>query len=359
MADKKTTPAIGIKKRALDFLGSCVDALFLAVPAVYKPFKPARKIGREEFEKQIDYYIVNGYADDPASFFTLPGSAPAHAIIAEKPYHDGQYQLISYESNYTAKNPLIRERYDSYASNRTGYLVRWTHGDGERKTVLCHHGYMLGEPRQARRMFRVKSLFMQGLDVALFIAPFHWRRGTGLLSERGIYLQEDDPAMTCECVGQTIHDLYASFLLLRDLGAPEIGLIGASLGGHSTALFAALTDVASFAAMMVPAVNFTWPKDPDSAKYRFPVDARLRAKIRRVWDLHSPLHLEPKMDTDTILVVASRGDLLCPFEQARQLCDEWMIRDRHFLTGGHWLIFSRGVRGRAWRNLLKRTGFIP
>ena len=31
---------------------------------------------------------------------------------------------------------------------------------------------MLGEPRQARRMFRVKRLFEEGLDVALFIAPF-------------------------------------------------------------------------------------------------------------------------------------------------------------------------------------------
>ena len=349
---------IGTKKRALDFLGSCVDGLFLAVPAVYKQFKPARKILREDYERQIDYYIHNGYADDPASFFTLPGNAPAYSIIGSKPYHDGEYQLISYASDYLTKSPLIRERYHSYTNNRTGYLVRWTHGDGKRKTVLCHHGYMLGEPRQARKMFHVKSLFKKGLDVALFVAPFHWKRGTGVLSERGIYLQEDDAAMTCECVGQTIHDLYASFLVLRDLGAPEIGLIGASLGGHSTALFSALTDVASFAAMMVPAVNFTWPMDPDSTKYSFPVDGTLRAKIRRVWDLHSPLHLRPKLDPAKMLVVASRGDLLCPFDQARLLCDSWGIADRHFLTGGHWLMFNRGERGRAWHDLLKKTGFI-
>jgi predicted alpha/beta hydrolase family esterase len=217
---------------------------------------------------------------------------------------------------------------------------------------------MLGEPRQARQMFRVKSLFKMGLDVALFVAPFHWKRGTGILSQRGMYLQNDDAVMTCECVGQTIHDLYASFLLLRKLGAPEIGLIGASLGGHSAALFAALTDVVSFAAMMVPAVNFTWPMDPDTARYRFHADSRLSEKIRRVWDLHSPLHLRPKLKADKMLVVASRGDLLCPFENVRLLCDTWGITNRHFLTGGHWLIFNREERGLAWYGLLEKTGFI-
>ncbi|MBN1498457.1 MAG: hypothetical protein JXA07_16920 [Spirochaetes bacterium] len=353
------TTGAGKKERFLDLLGSSVDFGFLAVPAVINKLKPKRAISREEYERDIDFYIKKGFADDPASFFILPGNAPASLITDRKPYHDGEYQLISYESDYMAQNPFIRERYHSYAKNRTGYLVRWTHGDRGRKTVLCHHGYMLGEPRQARKMFRVKALFDLGLDVALFVAPFHWRRGSGRVSERGIYLQSDDAAMTCECVGQTIYDLYASYLIVRGMGAPEVGLIGASLGGHSVALFAALTDVASFAAMMVPAVNFTWPVHPDSARHRFRVDGPLRDKINRVWDLHSPLNLRPKMKGDRLLVVASRGDLLCPFENVRLLCDAWGMTDRHFLTGGHWLIFNRDERGRAWYGLLKKTGFIP
>lgn len=350
--------AIGTRERLLDAMGGVVDACFLAFPRIFGPMKPARKIDRATYEQQIDYYIDNGYADRPETFFTFPDRASAHTIIDARPYHDGESQLIAYQSGYIAKNPFIRERYHSFEANRTGYLVRWTHGGNNRKTIVCHHGYMLGEPRQARKMFRVRSLFEKGLDVVLFIAPFHWKRGAGPLLQRGIYLQNDDVVMTCECVGQTMHDLYNSFLILAGMGAPEIGLIGASLGGHNAALFVSLTDIASFGAMMVPAVNFTDPLDPDKARLPFPIDARLKEKIRRVWELHSPLKFRPKLPAEKILVVASRGDLLCPFRYIESLCDAWGIANRHFLTGGHWLIFNRDERGRAWYNFLADMGFL-
>lgn len=349
---------VGKKERRLDALGSLVDRAFLAFPKIFGPLLPMRKIDRNTYERQIDYYIDNGYANRPESFFTFPAKASTYSIMERRLYHDGEYQLISYQSGYTAKNPFITERYNSYTANMTGYLVRWTHRDNNRKTVLCHHGYMLGEPRQAKKMFRVKNLFERGLDVALFIAPFHWKRGSGSLSQRGLYLQPDDVVMTCECVGQAMYDLYNSFLILSELGAPEIGLIGASLGGYNAALFVSLTQIASFAALIVPAINFTRPLGPDTARLPFPIEGQLKEKIRRVWELHSPLNFSPKIPKERILVVASRGDLLCPFKYIELLCDTWGITNRHFLTGGHWLIFNRSERGRAWYNFLADMGFL-
>lgn len=348
---------IGTKERLLDSTGSFVDRIFLAAPRVISPFKPVRKISREEYEKQIDFYFKEGYVDDPASFFSFPAERPSYEVAERKPYREGEYQVISYQSAYTAKNPFIRDAYRSFANNRTGYIIRWVHGDRPRKTVLCHHGYMLGEPEQARAMFRVDTLFGRGLDVALFIAPFHWRRGTGTFRDRGIYLQPDDVVMTAECAGQAMHDLYGAFLILADLGSPSTGLIGASLGGYNTALFTGLAGIHAFAAMMVPAVNFNRPLGPDTAKHLFPVDERLRGKIHRVYELHSPLHLKPRLPVDRMLVVASWGDLVCPFEYVRELCDQWKITRRHFLTGGHWLVFNREERGRAWYSFLSDMGF--
>lgn len=356
--DRETKMAIGTRERFLDSLGGCVDALFLLAPAIYHPLKPRRHISRETYEQQIDYYINNGYVEKPESFFTFPAKVPVHTVLERKPYHDGEYQLIGYQSGYKAVNPFIRERYDSYTANKTGYLVRWTHTDKPRKTVLCHHGYMLGEPLQAKRMFRIKKLFASGLDVALFVAPFHWKRQAGPLMQRGMYMQPDDVVMTCEAVGQNIYDLYSSFLILSGLGAPEIGLIGASLGGHSAALLVSLKPIASFAAMIVPAVCFTYPMHPDAARFSFPVDDSLRKKMRRVWELHSPLNFSPRLPQDKLLVLASRGDLLCPFKHIQLLCEKWNITNRHFLTGGHWLIFSRGERGEAWYNFLAARGFL-
>jgi predicted alpha/beta hydrolase family esterase len=60
---------------------------------------------------------------------------------------------------------------------------------------------------------------------------------------------------------------------------------------------------------------------------------------------------------DRMLVVASRGDLVCPFEYVRELCDTWKIRRSHFLTGGHWLVFNREERSRAWYSFLADMGY--
>lgn len=339
-------------------LGGLVDNLFLSVPRIITPFRPVRKISREDYEKQVNYYFDSGYIDNPASFFTLPDKAPEFRITERKPYYDGECQLISYESGYVTRNPHIREYYNSFEANRTGYIVRWTHGDGKRKTVVCHHGYMLGEPDQAEKMFGVKTLFRQGVDVALFIAPFHWKRSTGLWKQRGIYLQPDDVVMTSECIGQTQHDLYAAFLILQKTGTADIGIIGASLGGYNTALFSCLSREASFAAMMVPAMNFSKPFGPDKARLPFSVDEEFSRRIKMVWEMHNPIHFMPKVPADKMLVVASLGDKICPFEYVQPLCDKWGIENRRFIAGGHWLIFDRSARGRAWYDLLARTRFV-
>jgi pimeloyl-ACP methyl ester carboxylesterase len=345
-----------IKNNALDLIGSSVDELFLAVPRILKYIKPKRNIDKATYEKQVDYYIDNGFVDNPTTFFSFPEKMPAYKVISQKPYKDGISQIISYPSNYKTRNPLIRDQFDSYTSNKTGYIIRWSHGDKNRKTVLCHHGFMLGDPGQARQMFKMRKLYSMGLDVALFIAPFHWRRTPGTKASRRLFLQPDNVVMTCECFGQSMWDLYSTFLILKDLGTDEIGLIGASLGGHNAALFICLTDIASFAAIMVPAVKFSYPFGPDSMKMRFHVDDDLKRKLDRVWEFHSPLNLSPKIPRDKILIVASRGDRLCPFQYVNELAEKWDIKNRYFLTGGHWLVFNN-IRGQVWYNFLEQMGF--
>ena len=347
-----------VKTRLLDTAGSLVDRIFLLPPKLAAPFVPPPVMDRNTYEQQLDFYIDNGYVARPASFFSLPSAAPAFSIIEERPYHDGRYQVIAYNSGYETKNPMIRDAYHAHAANRTGYMVRWIHGDRPRNTVLCLHGYMLGEPQQARKMFRVKHLFSAGLDVALFIAPFHWRRRAGDVSKRGFFLQPGNAGMTCECVGQSMHDLAVTFHILVQLGAPQIGLIGASLGGYNTALFVCLSDMPAFGAMMVPAVNFSSPLGPDTARHAFPVDTPLRQKIFNVWEMHSPLKFLPKLSSDRLLVVASRGDRLCPFDHVQALCNKWRISDCYFLSGGHWLVFNSRQRGRAWYDFLSRMKFL-
>ena len=341
-----------------EFLGSMVDNLFLLLPKMINLFKPKRNITRSEYESHLDFYIQKGFIRSPESFFTFPCELSQHETIQRRPFLDGEYQLIALPSLYEPVNPFIREYYLSFHENKTSYIARWTHGRHDAKTLLCLHGYLLGEPRQAERMFKIKKMFEQGLDVALFITPFHWRRAPASRAQRGIYLRPDNVIMTCECVGQTMYDLTAACSLLKHLGSINVGLLGASLGGYISALFVCLQSVVDFAAMMVPAVSFLKPLGPDTARLPFPVGAELAEKMRMVYELHSPLHFQPKISKDHLLIIASRGDRFCPFESVRLLCERWAWPEHHFLRGGHWLIFNNRVRGRAWYEFLSRMGYL-
>jgi pimeloyl-ACP methyl ester carboxylesterase len=347
---------LGIISYILDQIGSLVDELFLAPAKLTVPLWSGSVYDRATYAKELDYYIDNGFTDKPETFFSLPDELTSFSIIEQTPYSSGVFEVISYQSGYEARNPLIRKRFHAYSKNKTGYLVRWRHNDAGRKTVLCVHGFMMGEPWQAHRMFRVNNLFEMGLDVALFIHPYHWRRSPGGRLASKIFLSPDDACFMSECIGQSVYDLGNATAILKARGAEEVGLIGASLGGYVAAAFICNSDAPRFAALMVPAVNFMQPLGPQHWRRRFPVDEVLWEKIAKVCGLTSPLNLSPKIPAENIMVVASRGDRLCPFEPVLALCKKWGLARCHFRTGGHWLVFTN-IRGRAWYGFLQDMKF--
>ena len=62
---------LGRMERFKDMAGSLVDAVFLSVPKIAKPFRPPRKISRAEYERQVDFYIDSGYADQAGIFLHI------------------------------------------------------------------------------------------------------------------------------------------------------------------------------------------------------------------------------------------------------------------------------------------------
>lgn len=349
--------AFTMTERALNLIGSFVDEIFLTPGRVIAFLQSRREVDWTACAREIAFYDDQGFVDHPATFFTTPGRAPEYRVKKEAAYGRGLYQEISFDSLYEPRNPFVRERYLGYPENRTGYLIRWTHNDGPRKTVLCVHGFMMGAPREAERMFKIRKLFSMGLDVALCIHPFHWQRISGPRSARRVYLTLGDTAFTNECVGQSIYDLHNAFLILNQLGIRDIGLVGASLGGYIAGVYACLNSEPKFIAMMVPAVSLVRPLTPDIFFKRSPFDRDWQMNAKRAADFHSPLNLRPQVSPDDILVVASRGDKICPFDLVDELQRRWNLLRCHYRTGGHWLVFDK-LRGYAWYSFLREKGFI-
>ncbi|MCX5848568.1 MAG: hypothetical protein NTW65_03875, partial [Deltaproteobacteria bacterium] len=345
------------KNIGLDIIGSIVDEMFLAPGRLIAYLQARRDIDWQAYAREIAFYHEQGYVNNPTTFFGLPAHAPIYRIETQVPYRSGFYQVISFPSSYEPRNPFVRQRYLSYLENRKGYLIRWTHGDTPRKTVLCVHGFMMGAPREAERMFKIRKLFSMGLDVALCIHPFHWKRISGLRAARRVYLTLGDSAFTNECVAHSVYDLDNSFYILNQLGVTDVGMVGASLGGYIAGVYACLRHEPKFVAMMVPAISFLRPLSPDMFYKRAPFDLTWLAQAHNAADFHSPLNLRPQIPTDNILVVASRGDKLCPFDLVEQLERRWELSRCHYRTGGHWLVFDK-LRGQAWYKFLQEMGFI-
>lgn len=350
---------IELKKRVLDTIGGYVDMMFLSIPAIHFYFSGSgKKIDRSFYEKQLDFYFENGYVKEPRSFFQLPDKKPEYRISSEKKYRDGRYQVIEYPSDYHPRNPMLRESFNACLNNQTAYLTRWFHGDSNRKTLLCIHGFMFGDPKQAEKMFKIEKLFDMGLDVVQFVLPLHWKRSFKTIFKKGRFFRPDNVAMSLETVGQAVYDLYNAFHILEGLSTGPVGMVGASLGGYHSALYACLDHRPAFAAFVVPSVTFSKPFGPDDVRLPFHVDPAFREKMYAIWELHSPLNFMPKVPLENMLFIASRGDRLCPFEDVNRLWQKWGGPKHQFMTGGHWLMFNPKAKGSAWYRFLADMDFV-
>lgn len=352
---------------ALHALGSEFDEVLLHSSRIYRVLINAGRgrVSREEagrLDAWMSYYLSSAYVSRPGRFYSLPRKAPVAEVVERKPFVDRSRVLYSFPSGYKVRNPDVEGFFHRFSRNRTAYLYHWSHGDRGRPTIVCCHGWSLGDPSQAERMFRIQKLYRLGMDVALFITPFHQRRAASLAERFSPPFPFRNPVLGLEGFGQAIHDLGSSFLLLRRLGASRLGLIGASLGGYLAALFVSLTRQAEVVALVVPLVSFHGLRLPavvfHGGEKRGRGAGSLEEGIAALWRIHSPLSHSLKLPPERCLMIAAKGDRLCPFEDVRRLWEHWGNPPHLFLQGGHALFFPRSARGAAWYGFLRDNGFI-
>jgi len=346
--------ARNITAGVLNFIGGIPDIIMKNAPWP----KKLNLIPYDEYLSNLNFYSPENWVEKHKSFLKLPNDAPTFSEFNRTGYFDGHELVFKYPSRYEVQNPALKNDFYRYRSNLTAYLHLWRHDQSaNRPLVLCLHGFLMGDPERAKIMFKIARLFRMGVDVALYTQPHHWKRSKSIYAQH--LLNPENVPLTIETFGQNIHDLHSAVLLLKNIGYERVGIIGASLGGFTSALYATFKAPVDFMFMVVPALDFSYYLSPKRGKFTFEADEKIISKTKEALNLISPVKYDAGFDVQKICVVIHTGDRLAESKAAQEWIRRWSIPHHVEVVGGHWLYFDRNVRGRTWYEWLKKMGYLP
>ena len=311
----------------------------------------------------------DGTLGTPSPFFP----APQPPVVQLSPIGDGplgtQIVDLEFRSDYVPFLPAARDAYLAVTENQTAH-ARWWTSDRGRPTIVLLHGWGGGNHWVTARSFVVPYWLRHGYDVVSFQLPFHGERapatggvmGSGALSP---IWPSPNPLRTNEGFGHAIYDLRALAIFLRSRGASAVGVMGMSLGGYTTALWASVAGAGDiggvdFAVAMIPAVSMAslmWRHGEDSPVRRRAAKAGITEELlANAFAVHAPTTRPPRLAVERLFVIAGRGDRITPPEQAEALAAHWHT-DILWFDGGHLAQVGRGDALRAVRRSLGRLGF--
>lgn len=264
---------------------------------------------------------------------------------------------VHWPSDYQCFLPELQHEYDRFEENRMA-TARLVLHEEPRPVLILIHGYLGGAHRMERRIWPISFFRRLGMDLALFVLPFHGSRSAGGFGELPPF-PGADPRMTNEGFRQAMADFqdFVGWLLGR--GHPHVGVMGMSLGGYSTALAATVEPRLSFAIPVIPLASI-----PAVARLNGHLgsnEEEAEAQYRALVGVHkvvSPLHRPPAIPSKSILIVGAERDQITPIEHARHLAHHFGCR-LETMHGGHLMQFGRNARFRSIGRFLTELGVAP
>jgi pimeloyl-ACP methyl ester carboxylesterase len=288
-------------------------------------------------------------------FADAPDIVPAEDVRAVR--DDGSRVIdVFWPSNYRTFLPEVQEEYDRYTENRTATARIVVHRE-PRPILILIHGYLGGMHRAERRVWPMRFWDRLGMDVALFVLPFHGRRAERAFGTKPPF-PGADPRITNEGFRQAMRDLQAFVGWLDRRGHPKIGVMGMSLGGFSTSLAATLESRLAFAVPIIPLASIAATARQNGHLGTTPEEeeAQYRA-LDAVYRVTSPLHRDPVIPPERMMIVAAEADRITPIAHARNLADHFGCR-LETMPGGHLMQFGRGERFRSIGRFLTELGVV-
>lgn len=343
-------------RRTLVEAGASFDVAVVRIAQELAKRAPSR---RQDVAERLAYLrrVARDYGEiDPAEFYAKPPGLGDHGHSRVRDLERGEVVDLSWASGWTCARDDQRARFNRWRENNTVH-ARWLrHRDRAAPTIVCIHGYRAGTFTFEERAFGAEWLYRLGLDVALFTLPFHalrapaHRRGTPLFPTA-------DVARTNEAFGQAVWDLRRLIQLMRERGAPHVGVMGMSLGGYTTALLATVESSLDFAVPYIPLSDLTDVVVEHEALRGTVVPHELIEAGKQAMALVRPLARSPAIPSERVMVVAAEGDRITRTSHAKALAEHFGAELVTF-PGAHLLQFGRREAFAAIAKFLARRAVI-
>lgn len=341
------------------FTGRTIDRMMLSAAVRSNRLPSDRQLSRVADEIQAAHTL---YRQDqlalPDSFHAPPPQLNAPSI--QPAWHPSlRFEWMSFESGYEPhKDDPSRSRWSGYERNRTAHAWVVRHRDPNRPWVICMHGLGMGGPYVEFSAFRARTLHHDlGLNLMFPVLPLHGPRKEPEMAPGSLLSFELLDAF--HGVSQAIWDTRRMIQWARTQGAGKIGLYGISMGAYVSALLSGLENVDSVIAgiPLCDIPNLFLHHAPEAQRRQVNATDRLRPNLHELFELVSPLELEPLVPQEHRFIFAASDDQISTSHQARRLWDHWQQPGIHWFPGGHVSFFlSKGVR-MAVNNRLHSSGF--
>jgi hypothetical protein len=295
------------------------------------------RIPREVSEARARFE-AEGWLEKPAGYHVTPPALEAPRIARART-RNVDYEHLSFASGYEPRlGEPGRERWLARVANRTAHAWVLRHAGPPRPWLVCIHGYQMGSPLIDLLAFQPEIFHRRlGLNLLVPTLPLHGLRKSGRRSGDGFL--SGDPIDTLHAEAQAMWDLRRLLGWLReDQAAPQVGVMGFSLGGYNTALLASLDAGLACAIAGIPVTDFTRtyyrhlpPLHVESVERHGLEETALRDLMRVV----SPLALEPQIPRERRWIFGGVADRLVPADQVRDLWEHWDKPRIAWYSGSH------------------------
>jgi pimeloyl-ACP methyl ester carboxylesterase len=294
-------------------------------------------------------YVADDLQREPRRFFAFLDEPPPHPTVSgrlRKEIHGGVVISRRFVSDYERYHPPSQANDLESIENKIIPVEHWMHEpEKPHATVLCVHGFTMGQPRfDAFAMF-ASRWFAHGLDVALLTLPYHGARSPRHARFSGQYFATQEIGELSEAVRQSVHDIRLVLTWLKQHTQRPVGLLGLSLGGYLSALVAGLIEDVDFVVAMAGPVcigDLAWRLVAESRRYRAGSELPLsRDELRAAYRVHSPLTYRLRIPRERALIIAPRGDRIVPPEHPHTLWHHWNEPPIYWFSGSHLAPFRR------------------